>query len=125
MIITGLVLVSCCTGVGWFRTNGRPEITALARAVTASAVLGGPLMVLANYVLLGSVFALPPRYGLALLPLIAICTASAVRVRHRPGVAGNLCAGRFRGHPGHHPDHGPNVITSVETKPRVNASGLA
>ena len=36
-------------------------------------------MVLANYTLLGYVFDLPPRYGLALLPLIAICTASAVR----------------------------------------------
>lgn len=79
MIITGLVLVSCCAGVGWFRSNERPEITALARAVTVTAVLGAPLMVLANYTLLGYVFDLPPRYGLALLPLIAICTASAVR----------------------------------------------
>ena len=79
MIITGLVLVSCCAGVGWFRQNGRPEITALAKSVTVTAVLGAPLMVFANYALLGSVFDLPPRYGLALLPLIAICTASAVR----------------------------------------------
>jgi hypothetical protein len=77
--ITGLVVVSCCAGVAWFRQDVHPEVKALARAVTVTAVLGGPLMVLANYLLLGYVFDLPGRYGLALLPLIAICTAAAVR----------------------------------------------
>ena len=93
MIITGLVLVSCCAGVGWFRRNERPEITALARAVTVTAVVGAPLMVLANYALLGSVFDLPPRYGLALLPLIAICTAAAVRSVAGRALLGTLGAG--------------------------------
>ena len=64
----------------------------LARAVTVTAIVGAPLMVLANYVLLGSVFDLPPRYGLTLLPLIAICTASAVRSVAGRALLGNLCA---------------------------------
>ena len=36
-------------------------------------------MVLANYAILGTVFALPARYGLGLLPIIAVCAASTVR----------------------------------------------
>lgn len=79
MIVTGLILVICCAGAGWFREGGSPEITYLARAVTVTAILGAPLMVVANYAILGSVFVLPARYGLSLLPIIAVCAASAVR----------------------------------------------
>jgi len=79
MILTGIVLVAGCTGVGWFLTEARPEIRALARAVTITAVLGAPFMVIANDVLLESVFLIPPRYGLPLLPAMALCVATGTR----------------------------------------------
>jgi len=79
MIVTGLVLIAGCTGIGWFLTEAGPGIRALARAVTITAVLGAPLMVMANDVLLDSVFQIPGRYGLALLPAIALCVATGTR----------------------------------------------
>lgn len=79
IVLTGFVLVAGCVGVGWFLNDIRPELRALGRAVTVTAVLGAPLMVLANYLLLSADYSIPPRYGSTLVPAMAVCLAAAVR----------------------------------------------
>ena len=62
-------------------TGAPPLEVALARAVVAAAVVGALLLVTAGYVFSSSYFALPVRYGIALVAPMAIVTASMVRSR--------------------------------------------
>lgn len=62
-------------------TGAPPLEVALARGVVGAAVVGALLLVTAGYLFSGSYFALPVRYGIALVAPMAIVTASMVRSR--------------------------------------------
>jgi hypothetical protein len=58
-----------------------PREVALARSVVAAAVAGALVLVTVGYLSSGSYFALPSRYGIALVAPMAIVTAALLRSR--------------------------------------------
>jgi hypothetical protein len=78
LVIVGVLALA------WFGAHGSLA-TPLARAVTASMVLGGPALVLLIFVTEGVSFGIPGRYGLSLLPAAAACVAVAASSRRVGG----------------------------------------
>jgi Dolichyl-phosphate-mannose-protein mannosyltransferase len=53
----------------------------LARAALITALFGGPIFVLLNFVSMSQYIPIPSRYGFPLLPAMVVCTADAIRTR--------------------------------------------
>jgi hypothetical protein len=63
-----------------FRARNR-HMASLAQATLLTALLGGPLYVVLNFVSISQYIPMPTRYGFALLPAMVLCTADAIRAR--------------------------------------------
>ncbi len=85
--VTSLLLVAGVLGAGLFRGAPRPH-SDLASATVVAAIVGCLGLTAVSYLVSESYFPLPPRYGSALVPLMALSGAALVRDR-----AGSLALG--------------------------------
>jgi hypothetical protein len=74
------LLVAGVVGGAIFLASNQ-SIASLARATLLTAVFGGPVFVILNFVSMSQYITLPTRYGFPLLPAMVICTADAIRTR--------------------------------------------
>ncbi len=77
--VTGALVLGVVAAAWYLRS--RPVPGALGAAVVFVAAIGGPLLVVMNFVVYGMYYQLPPRYGYALLAGFAAATAFAFRDR--------------------------------------------
>ena len=73
----------------------RPRLDLLSVAATAglgTLVLGGPLLVLTRFVFSSSYFPIPARYGLSLVPIVAIAGGAAFATRPARAVVWTVAA---------------------------------
>jgi hypothetical protein len=80
MIGFNLVLAAAVVGLSWRKSPGETA-TRVARASLFCMLLAGPLFVLLVFVFAGSYVAIPPRYGLSLVPAAAAVLAVAASSR--------------------------------------------
>jgi hypothetical protein len=74
------LLVAGVVGGAIFLASNQ-SIASLARATLLTALFGGPVFVILNFVSMSQYITLPTRYGFPLLPAMVICTADAIRTR--------------------------------------------
>ena len=84
----GLLLLAA---VGAVRSKSGSVLRALAIATAAAALMFGPVMVVADYVLMHMYFEIPARYGFSLVAPLAVLAGTAVR--SRPGQLALVAAG--------------------------------
>jgi hypothetical protein len=92
LVSVGIVLSVLVAASRWI-TGRRDEAEALGVVGGVAMATSGPLLAVANFVILGIYFGIPTRYGLSLMPLLAVATGALLR---RPVVlwaAGLLAAG--------------------------------